>query len=177
MFAIEHFAIEPDMILTAKSLGGGTVLGAVTGRAEIMDAPHTGGLGTTYGGHPLSCQASLATFDMIETNNLLARSNTIGDGIKQVLYAMQEKYPIIGDVRGLGSMVGIELVKDRMTKEPAPKEAALLRQKCYQNGLITIGAGIHHNVIRILVPLVITDEELEEGLSILDEAFGSTLTY
>ena len=87
---------------------------------------------------------------------------------------MQEKYPIIGDVRGLGAMVGVELVKDRATKEPAPKETALVREKCYQNGLIIIGAGIYHNVIRILVPLVITDEELEEGLSILAEGFKST---
>ena len=112
---------------------------------------------------------------MIEKQDLVTRSIAIGKKMKQLLYEMQEKYQIIGDVRGLGAMVGIELVKDRATKEPAPKEAARLRQKCYENGLITIGAGIYHNVIRILVPLVITDEELEEGLSILDEAFQSTL--
>jgi len=174
MFAIEHFSIEPDMITTAKSMGGGTVLSAVTGKAEIMDAPHPGGLGGTYGGHPLSCQAGLATFDLIEKNNLVARANTIGDKIKQAFYAMQEKYPIIGDVRGLGAMVAIELVKDRTTKEPARQEAASIREKCYKNGLIAIGAGLHGNVIRTLAPLVITDEELEEGLSILDEALGST---
>ena len=174
MFAIEHSSIEPDIVLTAKSIGGGTVLSAVTGKAEIMDAPHPGGLGTTFGGHPLSCQAALAAFDIIEKNNLVARANAIGNKMKQALCAMQEKYSIIGDVRGLGAMVAIELVKDRMTKEPAPKETTVVREKCLQNGLIIIGAGIHHNVIRILVPLVITDEELEEGLSIMDEAFSGS---
>ncbi|HUS04293.1 MAG TPA: 4-aminobutyrate--2-oxoglutarate transaminase [Dehalococcoidia bacterium] len=175
MFAIEHSSIEPDMITMAKTLGGGTVLGAVIGKAEIMDAVHPGGLGTTFGGHPLSCQASLAAFDLIEKNNLVARANTIGSKVKQAFYAMQEKYSLIGDVRGLGAMVAIELVKDRTTKEPAPQETALIRKKCYENGLITVGAGIHHNVIRILVPLVITDEELEEGLSILEKSFKSIL--
>jgi len=173
MFAIEYSQIEPDMLLTAKSLGGGTVLSAVTGKAEIMDAPHAGGLGATFGGHPVSCQASLAALDLIDKNNLIARSMSIGDKIKRAFLAMQEKYPIIGDVRGLGAMVAIELVKDRATKEPAPKESALIRKKCYESGLIIIGAGIHANVIRILVPLVITDEELEEGLSILEESFKS----
>lgn len=173
MFAIEYSQIEPDMLLTAKSLGGGTVLSAVTGKADIMDAPHAGGLGTTFGGHPLSCQASLAALDLIDKNNLIARSMSIGDKMKRAFLAMQEKYPIIGDVRGLGAMVAIELVKDRATKEPAPKESALIRKKCYESGLIIIGAGIHANVIRILVPLVITDEELEEGLSILEESFKS----
>jgi len=173
MFAIEYSQIEPDMLLTAKSLGGGTVLSAVTGKAEIMDAPHAGGLGATFGGHPVSCQASLAALDLIDKNNLIARSMSIGDKMKRAFLAMQEKYPIIGDVRGLGAMVAIELVKDRATKEPAPKESALIRKKCYESGLIIIGAGIHANVIRILVPLVITDEELEEGLSILEESFKS----
>lgn len=173
MFAIEYSQIEPDMLLTAKSLGGGTVLSAVTGKAEIMDAPHAGGLGATFGGHPVSCQASLAALDLIDKNNLIARSMSIGDKMKRAFLAMQEKYPIIGDVRGLGAMVAIELVKDRATKEPAPKESALIRKKCYESGLIIIGAGIHANVIRILVPLVITDEELEEGLSILEENFKS----
>jgi len=173
LFAAEHFSIEPDMVLTAKSLGGGMIISAVTGKAEIMEAPHVGGLGGTYGGHPLSCQASLATIDIIERDNLAGRADSIGKKLKEALYAMQERYPIIGDVRGLGAMVAVELVKDRATKEPAPKEAAQIRVKCYQNGLIMLSAGIHHNVMRILVPLVITDEELEEALSILEEAFKS----
>jgi len=173
LFAAEHFSIEPDMVLTAKSLGGGMIISAVTGKAEIMEAPHVGGLGGTYGGHPLSCQASLATIDIIERDNLAGRADSIGKKLKEALYAMQERYPIIGDVRGLGAMVAVELVKDRATKEPAPKETAQIRVKCYQNGLIMLSAGIHHNVMRILVPLVITDEELEEALSILEEAFKS----
>ena len=173
MFAIEHFAIEPDLVTTAKSIGGGMVLSAVTGKAELMDAPHVGGLGSTFGGHPLSCQAGLATLDLVEKNNLVARANTIGDKIKQAYNAMQEKYPIIGDVRALGAMAAMELVKDRKTKEPAKQETIQAREYCYKNGLIAIGAGIHGNVIRNLVPLVITDEELEEGLSILEEAIKS----
>jgi 4-aminobutyrate aminotransferase/(S)-3-amino-2-methylpropionate transaminase len=171
MFAIEHFQIEPDIITMAKSLAGGMVLSAVTGSAEIMDAVHLGGLGTTYGGHPLSCQASLATIDLIDTNNLITRANTIGDKMKQALCVMQEKYPLIGDVRGLGAFVAVEMVKDRVTREPAPNETALVRERCYQNGLITIGGGIQRNVIRFPIPLVITDEELNEGLSILEESF------
>jgi 4-aminobutyrate aminotransferase/(S)-3-amino-2-methylpropionate transaminase len=171
MFAIEHFQIEPDIITMAKSLAGGMVLSAVTGNAEIMDAVHLGGLGTTFGGHPLSCQAGLATIDLIDTNNLTNRANTIGDKMKQALSAMQEKYPIIGDVRGIGAFVAIELVKDRATKEPAPNETALVRERCCQNGLITISGGIQRNVLRFPVPLVITDEELDEGLSILEESF------
>lgn len=174
LFAIEHSSIEPDLITTAKSVGGGMVLSAVTGKAEIMDAPHVGGLGGTYAGHPLSCEAALVALDLVEKKNLIARANAIGDQVKQAFYAMQERYPIIGDVRGLGAMVAIELVKDRKTKEPAKQETALVREKCYKNGLIALSAGIHHNVIRTLMPLVITDEELEEGLSILDEALKST---
>jgi len=173
LFAAEHLSIEPDMILTAKSLGGGMILSAVTGKAEIMEAPHVGGLGGTYGGHPLSCQASLATIDIIERDNLASRADSIGKRLKEALYAMQERYPIIGDVRGLGAMVAVELVKDRTTKEPAPEETAKVRVKCYQNGLIMLSAGIHHNVMRILVPLVITDEELEEAISIMEEVFKS----
>jgi 4-aminobutyrate aminotransferase/(S)-3-amino-2-methylpropionate transaminase len=173
MFAIEHFQIEPDIVTMAKSLAGGTILSAVTGKAEIMDAVHPGGLGTTYGGHPISCQASLATIDLISKKNLITRANIIGDKMRQVLCDMQEKYPIIGDVRGLGAFVAIELVKDKVTREPAPNETALVRERCYQNGLITIGGGIHRNVIRFPIPLVITDEELDEGLSILEESFKS----
>jgi len=173
MFASEHFQIEPDMMTIGKSLGGGTVLAAVTGRAEVMDAPHVGGIGGTYGGHPISCQASLAVIDLIQKKDLLHTAVSIGDRLKQRFCAMQEKYPIIGDVRGIGAMVGMELVRDRVTKEPAAKEAAFVCQKSYKNGLIIAGAGVYHNVIRVLAPLVITDEELEEGLSILEEAIKS----
>ncbi|MFC1934865.1 4-aminobutyrate--2-oxoglutarate transaminase [Chloroflexota bacterium] len=172
MFAIEHYSIEPDLVTTSKSLSGGMVLSAITGRAEIMDAPHAGGLGGTFSGHPVSCQAALAAFDVIEKNNLAARAEVIGNKIKQAFYKMQEKYPIIGDVRGLGAMVAMELVTDRASKEPAAKEATLLRKKCYENGLIIVGAGIHHNVVRTLVPLVITDEELEEGLAIMNDCLA-----
>ena len=172
MFAVDHSSIEPDIITMAKSLGGGTVLSAVTGKAEIMDAPHPGGLGGTYGGNPISCCAALAAIGLIEKNKLPARAQVIGERMTQALLAMQEKYPLIGDVRGLGAMLGIELVKDRKTKEPAAQEAARLRQKCYQNGLIVLGAGIQHNVVRFLPPLVLTGAELDEGMSILDKCLG-----
>jgi 4-aminobutyrate aminotransferase/(S)-3-amino-2-methylpropionate transaminase len=152
------------------------VLSAVTGKAEIMDAPHAGGLGSTYGGHPLSCRASLAAFEIIEKQDLVNRAGIVGEKMRQAFLSMQEKHPLIGDVRGLGPMMAIELVKDRITKEPASKEAAALREKCYQNGVILLGAGVQHNVIRILVPLVITDEELEEGLAVIDEALGKIKT-
>lgn len=168
LFAAEHFAIEPDIVLTAKSLGGGTVISGVTGRAEIMDAPHPGGLGSTYGGNPLSCQASLAALKLIEKDKLAYRSGIVGEKMTKSLRSMQAKYPLIGDVRGLGAMVAIELVKDRKTKEPASKETAAIREKCYKNGLIVIGAGIHHNVLRFLAPLVITDDMLAEAMAIID---------
>ena len=173
MFASEHFQIEPDIISMGKSIGGGTVLSAVTGRAEVMDAPHTGGIGTTFGGNPISCQAGLVTIDLIQKKGLIARAVSIGDRLKKGFYAMQEKYTIIGDVRGVGAMVAMELVKDRKTKEPAAQESALVRKICYENGLLLASAGVYHNVIRTLAPLVITDDELDEAISILEGAIKS----
>jgi 4-aminobutyrate aminotransferase/(S)-3-amino-2-methylpropionate transaminase len=175
MFASEHFNLDPDIMVTAKSLGGGTVLSAVTGRSEVMDAPDTGGLGGTYGGNPLSCRASLAAIELIERDNLAGRAVAVGEKLRRGLLDIQEKYPIIGDVRGLGAMVAVELVKDRETKTPAPQETRMVLETCYKNGLILLGAGADHNVLRAPIPLVITDEEIEEGLSILDEAFKSLM--
>ncbi len=169
MFAVEHSNVEPDIITTAKSLAAGLPLSGITGRAEVMDAPHVGGLGGTYGGNPLSCRAGLAVFDIIEKKDLLSRAQKIGKKVLEKFKEMQEKYPLIGDVRGLGAMVALELVKDRKTKEPADEEAKLLVKKCYEKGLIILKAGTYNNIIRILMPLVISDDELEEGLSILEE--------
>ena len=172
MFAMEHFKVEPDIVVTGKSLAAGLPLSGVTGRSEMMDTPQVGGLGGTFGGNPLACRAALAVFDIIQEKNLLSRAEEIGRKVLQSLKQMQEKYSLIGDVRGLGAMVAMELVRDRKSKEPATDETKLLVKKCYEKGLILIPAGTYNNIIRILMPLVITDEELEEGLSILEKGLG-----
>ncbi len=175
MFAIEHFGVVPDLITTAKSLGGGMVLSAVTGRAEIMDAPQIGGVGGTYGGNPLSCVAGLAVFDIVEKENLLARGQGIGEKIRSSFLEMQQRYPVVGDVRGLGSMMAMEFVKDRKTKEPAPELVASIIASCQREGLILLSTGGYHNVIRVLAPLIISDEELDAALTILESAIAETM--
>lgn len=170
MFAMEHYNVEPDIIVTAKSLAGGTALSAVTGRAEIMDAPQAGGLGGTYGGNPLACAAALATIDFMEKERLVERSQEIGDRTIKRFTEMQEEYNVIGDVRGLGAMVAMELVKDRITREPDGEATGFVVKRCYEQGLLILRAGGSHNVIRTLMPLVITNDQLDEGLSILEQA-------
>jgi 4-aminobutyrate aminotransferase/(S)-3-amino-2-methylpropionate transaminase len=172
-FASEHFGIEPDLITTAKSLGGGLPLAAVTGRAEIMDTPGVGSLGGTFTGNPLACAAALASIETIEKEGLLARSAAIGKRFEERARAWQKKWPLVGDIRGLGGMCAIELVRDTETREPADKETKEVAQYCYEHGLITITAGTYGNVMRILVPLVVTDEQFEEGLAILEAALAS----
>jgi 4-aminobutyrate aminotransferase / (S)-3-amino-2-methylpropionate transaminase / 5-aminovalerate transaminase len=173
MFACEHYGIEPDMIVTAKSLGGGLPLAAVTGRADIMDAPGPGGLGGTFAGNPLSCAAANAVLDVFEHEDLLSRANAIGERFWQRAQSWLDRCEIIGDVRGLGAMRAIELVKSRETREPAPEETKRITQYCYEHGLITITAGTYGNVIRVLVPLVITDEQMDEALGVLEDALAS----
>jgi len=168
LFACEHFDVTPDIILTGKSLGAGLPIAAVTGKAEIMDAPHVGGLGGTYGGNPVSCKAGLAVLDLLN-DDMLEMAVQLGDKVRGRFVNLQEKYEIIGDVRGLGPMIGMELVKDRASKEPAGDEAAELVKRCYEKGLIVIRCGPYHNVIRILMPFVITDDQLEEGFAILED--------
>ncbi|OGP96727.1 MAG: 4-aminobutyrate transaminase [Deltaproteobacteria bacterium RBG_16_47_11] len=172
MFAIEHFGVEPDIIATSKSLAAGLPLSGITGKAEIMDSVHDGGLGGTYSGNPIACRAGLAVLSIFEKQDILGRANHIGKKVMTKFKELQEKNSIIGDVRGIGGMVGMELVLDRKTKEPAPQKAKLFTQKCYEKGLITILAGIYSNVIRTLMPFVITDEQLEQGLKIIGEVIG-----
>jgi 4-aminobutyrate aminotransferase/(S)-3-amino-2-methylpropionate transaminase len=172
-FASEHFGIEPDLITTAKSLGGGLPLAAVTGRAEIMDTPGVGSLGGTFTGNPLSCAAALATFETIEKEGLLARSISIGKRFEEKARGWQKKWSLLGDIRGLGGMCAIELVRDAESREPADKETKEIAQYCYEHGLITITAGTYGNVMRILVPLVVTDEQFEEGLGVIEAALSS----
>lgn len=173
MFACEHYGIEPDLIITAKSLGGGLPLAAVTGRAEIMDAPGPGGLGGTFAGNPLSCAAANAVIDILENDNLLARANKIGERFSRRAKSWQSRFSSIGEVRGIGAMQALELVKSRDTREPAPEETKRITQYCYEHGLITISAGSYSNVIRVLVPLVITDEQMDEALDVLEAALSS----
>jgi 4-aminobutyrate aminotransferase/(S)-3-amino-2-methylpropionate transaminase len=173
MFASERYGIEPDMIVTAKSLGGGLPLAAVTGRAEIMDAPGAGGLGGTFAGNPVACAAANAVLDVLEQSDLLARAEAIGNRFVRRAKQWQERFDLIGDVRGLGAMRAIELVKSRETREPAAEATREITQYCYEHGLITITAGSYGNVVRVLVPLVITDEQMDEALDVLEAAFAS----
>jgi 4-aminobutyrate aminotransferase/(S)-3-amino-2-methylpropionate transaminase len=167
LFASEHFGLRPDILISSKSLGGGMPLSAVVGRAEIMDAPIIGGLGGTFGGNPLSCQAALAVLEVMESQNLSERAEEIGRRVLRRARQWKERFPIVGDVRGLGAMVGIELVTDRETKEPAKEATNRIGMLAAERGVLTISAGTYGNVIRTLMPLVIHDDELEEGLDVL----------
>jgi len=172
-FACEHFGIEPDLLISAKSLGGGMPLAAVTGRAEVMDAPGVGGLGGTFGGNPLSCVAALATIETIEKEGLLVRSMELGKRFEERARSWQKKWELVGEVRGLGGMCAIELVRDARTKEPADTETKELSKYCYEHGLINITAGTYGNVMRILVPLVVTDAQFDEGMDVLEAGVAS----
>src|SRR5437899_7145637 len=177
MFAIEHYGVEPDLLITAKSLGGGLPIAAVTGRAEIMDSPIPGGLGSTFAGNPTSCVAGLAAIETIEKDGLLARSTAIGKRFEERARSWQKKWPLVGDIRGLGGMCAIELVRDAQTREPADTETKAIAKYCYEHGLITITAGTFNNVIRILVPLVVSDEQFDEGLGVIEAALASVAEH
>jgi 4-aminobutyrate aminotransferase/(S)-3-amino-2-methylpropionate transaminase len=168
MFASSHFDIEPDLITMSKSIAAGLPLSAVTGRAEIMDAPDAGEIGGTYGGSPLGCVAALAVIEKMEREDLCGRSRIIGETIHNYFIALQKTIPLIAEVRGLGAMCAVEFI-DPVTKQPAKEFVAKLTKSCYESGVIILSAGIHGNVIRFLTPLVITDEQLQEGLDIVGE--------
>jgi 4-aminobutyrate aminotransferase/(S)-3-amino-2-methylpropionate transaminase len=170
LFASEHFSVEPDIILMAKSLAAGLPLGSITGRTEIMDSPHIGGLGGTFSGNPVACRAALAVLDLIKEENLLERAQKLGEQMSATLTGCMEKFKIIGEVRGLGPMIGIELVKDRRTKKPAVDETKNIIASCREDGLLVISCGMYSNVVRVLAPLVISDDQLNRGLAILERA-------
>jgi 4-aminobutyrate aminotransferase/(S)-3-amino-2-methylpropionate transaminase len=172
MFAIEHFDVVPELITTAKSLAAGMPIAAVVGKREIMDSVHPGGVGGTYSGNPMGCAAGLAVFDILETEDLLNRSEVIGRKIRARFDAFKEKYSLVGDVRGLGAMVAMELVTDRERKTPATELAKALTGRCLDTGLLVLASGTYGNVVRTLSPLVITDEQLERGLQILEEGLA-----
>jgi 4-aminobutyrate aminotransferase/(S)-3-amino-2-methylpropionate transaminase len=171
-FAVNDENVEPDMIVTAKGIAGGLPLAAVTARAEIMDSSHVGGLGGTYGGNPIACAASLAAIEIIESEKLVDRARHLETILVSALKEIQAKHPEIGDIRGRGAMIAIELVKAG-TKDPNPELMAKVIKYCQSNGVLILTAGSYGNVIRFLPPLVITDELLKDGLSVLAEAFDS----
>jgi len=173
MFAMEHWNVEPDLVTTAKSLAAGMPLSAVVGREEMMNAPQVGGLGGTYGGNPVCCRAALAVLKVFESENLLEKAETLGEKLKERMQSWSRQYEIIGDVRGLGPMLALELVKDRETKAPATAETKKLVTFCHEKGLIVLSCGNFGNVIRLLMPLVISDAHLERGLAILEEGLSS----
>lgn len=178
MFAVEHAGVEPDLITMAKSLAGGFPLSAVTGNASMMDAPVAGGLGGTYAGNPLATEAALAVIDVIEEEGLLARAEAVGDRISGRFRKMAQsnRFPCIGDVRGLGAMVAMELVKDRASAEPAPELTKALVMKAAEKGLILLSCGTYGNVIRVLVPLTASDALIDEGLDIIESALEELIT-
>src|SRR5438477_141594 len=173
MFAIEQFGIEPDLIVLAKSLGGGLPLAAVVGRSELMDATNPGGLGGTFGGNPVACAAALAVIDVLIEEKLPQQGKRLGDRALNRMRGWQERHPQVGDVRGLGAMVAMELVSDRATREPAGALTNDVLRYCHQHGLVLLKAGLYDNVIRLLFPLVISEQELDRGLDILEAALVS----
>jgi len=173
MFAMEHWNAEPDLMTVAKSLAAGMPLSAVVGRKEMMEVVHPFGLGGTYGGNPVACRAGLAVMEIFEEENLLQTAETLGKKLKKRFDAFQKEYELIGEVRGMGPMLALELVKDRETKDPATDEAKALVKFCFEKGLIILACGNFGNVIRTLMPLVITDEHLDRGLAIMEEGLSS----
>jgi 4-aminobutyrate aminotransferase/(S)-3-amino-2-methylpropionate transaminase len=174
-FAMEHSGVEPDLVVVAKSIATGLPLSGVLGRAEVMDAPGPGAVGGTYVGNPVAQAAALAVLDVIDDEGLVERSAAIGDTIRGRMLDWQRRWPAIGDVRGLGAMLAIELVADPETKEPAPELAKRTVAGALARGLMLITSGVHGNCIRVLVPLVISDGELEEALGVWDEALAAAL--
>ena len=168
MFAIEHSGVTPDLVITSKSLGAGFPIGAVTGRAELFDALGPGSLGSTFGGHPVACVAALKTIEIIERDGIAERATAIGAMLRRRFEEMATRRPSIGEVRGIGAMQAIELVRDRTTKKPAPEMVEATIKRACDRGLLLLRAGLYSNVIRTLVPLTISDAQLGEGLDILE---------
>jgi len=175
-FAIEHSGVEPDLITVAKSLAAGFPLSGVVGKAEIMDAPAPGGLGGTYAGNPVACAAGLAVLEVMRDERLPERAARIGSVVEERMRSWANEHEIVGDVRVMGAMAGMELVRSRKTKEPADKETARVLSVARDKGLILLRSGVHHNVIRTLMPLTIPDEQLDQGLDILGAALSEVAT-
>ena len=170
VWAIEHYGVEPDLLVSGKSLGGGLPLAAVTGRADVMDAPDAGGLGGTFGGNPVACAAGMAVLDEVASDEFRARSEALGARLRTRLDEIASRVDNVGEVRGLGPMLALELVTDRETREPAADLTKRTTAEARERGLILLSCGLDGNVVRILVPLVISDDDLDRGLEILEES-------
>jgi 4-aminobutyrate aminotransferase/(S)-3-amino-2-methylpropionate transaminase len=175
MFAMEHFDVEPDLVVVAKSIAGGLPLSGVVGRAEIMDGPHDGAIGGTFIGNPVALAAALAVLDVFEEEDVVARGVRVGSTVRERMLEWQARWPKVGDVRGLGAMLAVELVRDPTSKEPAPELTAAVIEEALQRGLILLKAGVYGNCIRVLCPLTIPDGELDEGLAVWEEALAAVL--
>jgi 4-aminobutyrate aminotransferase/(S)-3-amino-2-methylpropionate transaminase len=176
MFAMEHFDVEADLVVVAKSIAGGLPLSGVVGRAEIVDSAHEGAIGGTFIGNPVALAAAAAVLDVIEEERLVERAAVIGETIRSRMLEWHGRWTEIGDVRGLGAMLAIELVHDRETKAPAPELAARVVDEALERGLILLKAGVYGNCIRVLCPLTTSDTELDEGLDVWEEALGAALS-
>jgi len=174
MFAFEHSGVEPDLIVLAKTMGGGLPLGAVVGRSELMDATNPGGLGGTFGGNPVACAAALAVIDVLLDEQLPVRGARLGEHALGRMRSWFDRFRIIGEVRGIGAMIAMELVTDRTTREPAAAKTNEILRYCHAHGLVLLKAGLYDNVIRLLFPLVISEQDLDRGLDILEEALAAT---
>jgi 4-aminobutyrate aminotransferase / (S)-3-amino-2-methylpropionate transaminase / 5-aminovalerate transaminase len=176
LFAIEHYGVEPDLITVAKSIAMGLPLSGVIGRAEIMDAPGDSAIGGTYVGNPVAQAAALAVLDVIGEEDLCARATVLGDTIRARMETWRQRFPQIGDVRGLGAMLAIELVADPATKEPDSDAATAIVEEAARNGLLLLKSGIYSNCIRVLSPLTLSDAELDEALEVWEQALETSLT-
>ena len=174
-FGIEHFGVEPDLIAVAKSIAAGLPISGVIGRAEIMDAPGDSTIGGTYVGNPVACAAGNAVMEIMDRDDLTGRARHLGDLYRARFTAMAEKFKVIGDIRGLGAMIGVEFVKSRDTKEPAPDIVNKLMQRAMEKGVLTVKCGVYGNVLRILAPLVITDEQANEALDVVEAVLGEVV--
>ncbi len=172
LFASEQLDFVPDLLLAAKGLGGGLPISSVTGRAEIMDAPAEGGIGGTFGGNPVAAASALAVLELFEDGTLLNRAADLGRSVRRTLLGWKEKYPCVGDVRGLGPMLAFELVRDA-SKEPFAEGAKALVKHCYERGVVILTAGSYGNCVRLLFPLIITDEQLAEAFEVLEDGLKS----
>jgi 4-aminobutyrate aminotransferase/(S)-3-amino-2-methylpropionate transaminase len=175
LFACEHYGLVPDIITTAKSLAGGLPLAAVTGRAEVLDAPQIGGLGGTYGGNPLACAAALAVLDAMEAERIPERAVRMGEQIRRRFCEWAARHDCIGDVRGLGAMVAMELVADRATKAPDKPLTARLLAAALERGVILLSSGTYGNTVRVLAPLTTPEDVIDEGLEAIEQALEAVV--
>jgi 4-aminobutyrate aminotransferase / (S)-3-amino-2-methylpropionate transaminase / 5-aminovalerate transaminase len=175
LFAIEHYGVEPDLITIAKSIAMGLPLSGVIGKAEIMDAPPDSAIGGTYVGNPVAQAAALAVLDVISEEDLCARASVLGDQLRERMLAWQQRFPQVGDVRGLGAMLAIELVQDRDSKTPAPELASAVSDAAAKQGLLLLKSGIYSNCIRVLTPLTLSDAELDEALAVWESSLEGAL--